>query len=55
MHDRYLGRIQLGKHLFVPLGMIHEVIADCVFLAVGAYEAEIKRFKNKPDYLARLH
>ena len=49
------GMFGLGKHLFVPLGSVQEVIDDSVFLAVRGLDDELDQFKHKPEYLERLH
>lgn len=49
------GLLGLGKHLFVPLGVIQEVISDSVILSIEGFPAEVNNFKRKPDYLATLH
>ena len=49
------GMFGLGKHLFVPLGSIQEVIDDSVFLAVRGLDDELDQFRRKPEYLDRLH
>src|SRR5690348_1230005 len=45
------GPFGLGKHLYVPLASIQEVVDDSVFLAVGGLEDDIAPFKQKPQYL----
>ena len=49
------GPFGLGKHYFVPLGQIHEVIGDSIILSVNSYDDEIDCFRRKPDYFDRLH
>jgi hypothetical protein len=49
------GMFGLGKHLFVPVGSIQEVIEDSVFLNVRGLDDELDQFKQKPEYLDRLH
>lgn len=49
------GPLGLGKRLFVPFGSIQEVISDSVFLAVGGFDDDLTPFKNKPNYLDKLH
>src|SRR5262245_336746 len=40
------GLFGLGKHLWVPIGSIQEVISDSVFLAIRGLNDEIDRFKQ---------
>ena len=49
------GVFGLGKHLYVPLGSIQEVVDDSVFLTVRGFDDELDQFKQKPEYLDRLH
>ena len=49
------GVFGLGKHLYVPLGSIQEVVDDSVFLVVRGLDDELDRFKHKPGHLDRLH
>jgi hypothetical protein len=49
------GPFGLGKHFFVPLGQIHEVIEDSVILSVAGHEDDLSRFRSKPAYFDQLH
>jgi len=49
------GVFGLGRHLFVPLGAIEEVVSDSVFLGIHGLNDEIDQFKSKPEYFNRLH
>jgi len=49
------GLLGLGTHFFVPLGQIHEVVGESVFLSVRSFEDEMSRFKSKPEYHQSLH
>jgi hypothetical protein len=49
------GPFGLGKHYFVPLRHIHEVIGDTVILSLNGYDDDMDHFRRKPDYIDRLH
>ena len=48
------GPFGLGRHFFVPLGQIHEVIEDSVILSLAGND-DMSRFRSKPAHFDRLH
>jgi hypothetical protein len=49
------GPFGLGTQFYVPLGSIHEVVGESIFLSAGGLESDMSRFKTKPPYLDTLH
>jgi hypothetical protein len=49
------GMLGLGKRLYVPFSNIQEVITDSVFLSIGGFDSDLEAFKQKPEYLDKLH
>ena len=59
-HDELIelktGFLGLGKHLFVPMGVVEEVTQSCVFLSRAADEVKHNdEWQYKPSYLDELH
>ena len=49
------GPFGLGTRFYVPLGSIHEVVGDSVFLSVAGFAEDMSRFKAKPPYFDTLY
>ena len=49
------GLLGLGRHLYVPLGAIHDLTTACVFLTKSKTEIdELQDWEHRPDYLDQL-
>jgi hypothetical protein len=55
MPDEYLevktGFFGMGKHFFVPMSMVQEVLSDSVYLGTSKEELETKGFDRRPEHL----
>ncbi len=50
------GFLGLGRHLFVPMGVIQEVTSGCVFLSKSGDEVKHNEaWQYRPSYLDELH
>jgi len=49
------GLLGLGKHFYIPLSAVSEVIRDAVFLAMTQDEFEGKGWAIKPTSLDEMH
>jgi hypothetical protein len=46
------GFLGLGKHLYIPMSAVREVIGDCVFLSAQSHDdVEHLGWDQKPSYL----
>src|SRR5215207_8621613 len=48
------GLLSLGKHLYMPLGAIHDVTSGCVFVSEPKERVDAMGWDVKPDYLDEL-
>jgi hypothetical protein len=49
------GLLGLGKHLYIPMSAVQEVLTDSVFLSKSRETFEELGFANKPAHFAELH
>jgi hypothetical protein len=45
------GFFGMGKHFFVPMSMVQEVLTDSVYLGTSKEELEAKGFDRRPERL----
>jgi hypothetical protein len=48
------GFLGMGKHLYIPVSEVQEVLTDSVFLSKARASFEELGYENKPDGLAEL-
>ncbi|HEY7063762.1 MAG TPA: hypothetical protein VII06_19945 [Chloroflexota bacterium] len=48
------GFLGLGKHLYIPMSAIQEVIKDCAFVSRSRADIEQMGWDQKPTYLDEL-
>jgi hypothetical protein len=45
------GFLGLGKHLYIPMSVVQEVLTDSVYISKAKEDLESLGFTNKPDHL----
>ena len=49
------GFLGFGKHLYIPMCAVQEVLTDSIFLSKSRESFEELGFENKPAHFAELH
>jgi hypothetical protein len=49
------GFLGLGKHLYIPISAVQEVLTDSIFLSKSRETFEELGYAEKPEHLAQLH
>ena len=49
------GFLGLGKHYYIPLSAVQEVLTDSIFLSKSRESFEALGYENKPSHLSELH
>jgi hypothetical protein len=49
------GFLGFGKHLYIPLNEVQEVLTDSIFLSKSRESFEELGYENKPAHFAELH
>jgi hypothetical protein len=49
------GFMGFGKHLYIPMSAVQEVLTDSIFLSKSRESFEELGFENKPAHFAELH
>jgi len=58
MPEEYLelktGFFGFGKHMYVPMSAVQEVLTDSLYLSKAKEEFEALGYENKPEHLSRV-
>jgi hypothetical protein len=49
------GFMGLGKHLYIPVSAVQEVLTDSIFLSKSRETFEELGYENKPEHVAQIH
>jgi len=49
------GFLGLGKHLYIPMSVVQEVLTDSIFLSTSRESFAELGFEEKPAHFAELH
>ena len=49
------GFLGLGKHYYIPLSAVQEVLTDSIFLSKSRETFAELGYENKPEHLAEVH
>jgi len=49
------GFLGFGKHLFIPISAVQEVLTDSIFLSKSRESFDELGYENKPAHFAELH